>query len=113
VVESGTRIAHAVIGVRSCIGRDASIRDCVMIGADRDETDTERQQNARRAPPASASATAPSSNAPSSTRTRVSAATFRITNQRGLENHEGENYVIRDGIVVVPRGAVVPDGTVI
>ena len=26
---------------------------------------------------------------------------------------EGENYVIRDGIVVVPNGAVVPDGTVI
>jgi hypothetical protein len=26
---------------------------------------------------------------------------------------EGENYVIRDGIVVIPKAAVVPDGTVI
>jgi hypothetical protein len=26
---------------------------------------------------------------------------------------EGPNYVIRDGIVVIPRGTAVPDGTVI
>ncbi len=37
----------------------------------------------------------------------------RILNRRGVENDEGDNYVIRDGIVVIPRGAVVPAGTVI
>jgi len=26
---------------------------------------------------------------------------------------EAENYVIRDGVVVIPRNAVIPDGTVI
>ena len=29
------------------------------------------------------------------------------------KEEEGKNYVIRDGIVVIPRGAVVMDGTVI
>ena len=29
------------------------------------------------------------------------------------QNGEGKNYVIRDGIVVIPKGAVVLDGTVI
>jgi hypothetical protein len=30
-----------------------------------------------------------------------------------LQDAEGENFVIRDGIVVIPKGAVVPDETVI
>jgi glucose-1-phosphate adenylyltransferase len=37
----------------------------------------------------------------------------RIVNHKGLSEDEGENYVIRDGIVVIPRGSVVRDGTVI
>jgi glucose-1-phosphate adenylyltransferase len=37
----------------------------------------------------------------------------RIVNQKGLTEHEAANYVIRDGIVVIPRGTTVPDGTVI
>ena len=37
----------------------------------------------------------------------------RIVNQDKIKNHDGQNYVIRDGIVVVPKGAVVDDGTVI
>jgi glucose-1-phosphate adenylyltransferase len=26
-------------------------------------------------------------------------------------NCDGENYCIRDGVVVVPKGAIIPDGT--
>jgi glucose-1-phosphate adenylyltransferase len=37
----------------------------------------------------------------------------RIVNQRELKEADGENYAIRDGIVVIPNDAVVPDGTVI
>ena len=37
----------------------------------------------------------------------------RIVNDKGVREAEGEHYVIRDGIVVVPNAAVVPDGTVI
>jgi glucose-1-phosphate adenylyltransferase len=37
----------------------------------------------------------------------------RLINRRGVEEAEGNNYVIRDGILVLPRGTVVPDGTVI
>ena len=35
----------------------------------------------------------------------------RILNRHGLTDAEGDNYVIRDGVVVIPKGAVVPDGT--
>ena len=37
----------------------------------------------------------------------------RIVNHQKEQNAEGKNFVIRDGVVVIPKGAVVPDGTVI
>jgi glucose-1-phosphate adenylyltransferase len=37
----------------------------------------------------------------------------RISNVRNLEQADAENYCVRDGIVVIPQRAVVPDGTVI
>lgn len=36
-----------------------------------------------------------------------------ITSEGKPANADGENYYIRDGVVVVPKSAVVPDGTVI
>jgi glucose-1-phosphate adenylyltransferase len=37
----------------------------------------------------------------------------RIVNQKGARDDEGSNYVIRDGIVCIPRGTIIPDDTVI
>jgi len=37
----------------------------------------------------------------------------RITNQRNLQREDGKFFSIRDGIVVIPKGAEVPDNTVI
>ena len=34
----------------------------------------------------------------------------RIVNRAKVEDGEGENFVIRSGIVVIPRGSVLPDG---
>ena len=36
-----------------------------------------------------------------------------VANDRGIEEADAENYFIRDGIVLVPRDAVVPAATVI
>ena len=37
----------------------------------------------------------------------------QIVNRRQVQNEEGDYHVIRDGIVVIPDGMIVPDGTVI
>ena len=39
----------------------------------------------------------------------------RLTNEAGKVDADGPNgmYYIRDGIVCVPRGAIIPDGTVV
>jgi len=31
----------------------------------------------------------------------------------GLEEADGDSWFIRDGIIVIPKGAVIPDGTVV
>jgi glucose-1-phosphate adenylyltransferase len=36
-----------------------------------------------------------------------------IVNRREVQVEEASNYVIRDGIVIIPNGAIIPDGTVI
>jgi glucose-1-phosphate adenylyltransferase len=34
-----------------------------------------------------------------------------LTNEQGVEEADGPGYVIRDGVIVVPKGGVVPSGT--
>jgi len=113
VVQSGTRIEHSVIGVRSRVGRNAVLRDTYLIGADVFETDAERAANrARGIPDFTVGDNTTIERAIVDKDCRIG-SNVRIVNERGLSDAEGENYVIRDGIVVIPRGAIVPDGTVI
>jgi glucose-1-phosphate adenylyltransferase len=36
-----------------------------------------------------------------------------LVNERGVQNADGNNYVIREGIIIIPKHAVLHDGTVI
>ena len=109
VVQAGTRLERCVVGVRSRIGTDSILRDTVMIGADDFES-------AAQCPPGMPALGV-------GDRCVIERAILdkdcrighrvQLINRRGLENEEGDNYVIRDGIIVIPNGAVVPDGTVI
>ena len=113
VVEAGTRITHSVVGVRTRIGQDTTIRDAVLIGADRFETDQERAGNRRRGiPDFTVGNGTLIENAILDKDCRVG-SDVRIVNREKRQEAEGENYVIRDGIVVIPKGAIVLDGTVI
>ncbi len=113
VIESGANIERSVIGVRSRIGRNATLREVVMIGADRIETDLDRQRNREReVPNLTVGHDAVIERAILDKDCRIG-ANVRIVNEKGIENAEAENYVIRDGIVCIPRGSVIPDGTII
>src|SRR5207248_269585 len=41
IVEAGATVERCVVGIRSRIGQGATVRDTVLIGADRYETDAE------------------------------------------------------------------------
>jgi glucose-1-phosphate adenylyltransferase len=113
VVQSGTTIQRSIVGVRSRIGQNVTLRDSVVIGADRYETDEERAANAQaRRPNLTVGDNTLIERAILDKDCRVG-RNVRIVNARQIADDEGTNYVIRDGIVVIPRGAIVPDGTVI
>ena len=89
------------------------LRDTVIIGADRFETDAERAANRRRGVPDFGVGDGCVIERAILDKDCRIGRNVRIVNRRGVQDAEGENYVIRDGIVVIPNGAVVPDGTVI
>jgi glucose-1-phosphate adenylyltransferase len=112
-VEAGTRMTRCVVGVRSQIGRKVALRDTVIIGADGFETESERKANARRGFPNLGVAEGSLIERAILDKDCRVGREVQIVNRRQLQDDDGPNYVIRDGIVVIPKGAVVPDGTVI
>jgi glucose-1-phosphate adenylyltransferase len=113
VVEPGAHIERSLLGVRSRIGQNVVLRDSIVIGADRFETDAERAANRRQnVPDFTIGEGSIIERAIVDKDCRIG-RNVRIVNPRGLQEDEGENYVIRDGIVVIPKAAIVPDGAVI
>jgi glucose-1-phosphate adenylyltransferase len=113
VIHRGSHLERCVIGLRTQVGRDAVLRDTVVTGADALETDAERQNNrAQGIPDIGVGERSVIERAILDKDCRIG-NDVRIVNHLNLRDAEGENYVIRDGIVVIPKGAVVPNGSVI
>src|SRR5262249_23787039 len=113
VIQPGTRLERCVIGVRSRIGPGVVIRDSVIIGADHFETDAERAGNRERGTPDFTVGEGTVIEQAIVDKDCRIGRNVRIINRRGVTEDEGDNFVIRDGIVVIPKGSVVPDGAVI
>jgi glucose-1-phosphate adenylyltransferase len=113
VVQAGTRIAGCLVGVRSRIGRNVTLEDTVIIGADRFETEAEQEKNRQRGTPSLGVGDGSVIKRAILDKDCRVGKNVQIINRANVENGEGEYYVIRDGIVVIPNDAVVPDGTVI
>jgi glucose-1-phosphate adenylyltransferase len=113
VIQPGTRIERCVIGVRSRIGHTATLRNCVMIGADRFETEGEQTENQKQGIPSFGVGDGSVVEQAILDKDCRIGRNVQIVNRKHLTTDEGPNYVIRDGIVVIPKAAVVPDGTVI
>jgi glucose-1-phosphate adenylyltransferase len=112
-VGAGAVLERCVVGVRSRIGAGAVVREAVLLGADRVETPAERAENRRRGlPDVGVGDGAVVERAVVDRDCRIGRGA-RVVNRLGLRDHVGDDYVIRDGVVVLPEKAVVPDGAVI
>lgn len=115
VIGRGAKLERCLIGVRSRIGAGCVLRDTVMIGSDDFETDGQRAANRKLGRP----------DLNVGENTRIERAILdkdcrigrgvRLVNESGQTDYDGPNgmYYIRDGIIVVPRAAIIPDGTVV
>jgi glucose-1-phosphate adenylyltransferase len=107
------RIERSVIGIRSRIADGARIRHSLILGADLYETAVDLERQSRDGlPPIGIGAGTVIENAIVDKNARVG-RNVRIVNESGERERDAGNYHIRDGIVVVPKAAVIPDGTVI
>jgi glucose-1-phosphate adenylyltransferase len=112
-IEAGSHIERSVIGLRGRVGRNVTLRETVVAGADYYETEAQRQENRERGVPDIGIGEGTVIQQAILDKGCRIGANVRILNEKGLREADQENHVIRDGIVVIPRGAVVPDGTVI
>jgi glucose-1-phosphate adenylyltransferase len=113
LVDCGTRAERCVFGVRARVGRNVTLRDTVMIGAGHFETEREKASaRARGLPDVGVGDGSVIERAILDKDCRIGRG-VRVVNRAGVQEADGDNYAVRDGIVVIPKGAVLPDGTVI
>jgi glucose-1-phosphate adenylyltransferase len=112
-IMQGAHIDRAVIGIRSRIGAGTQIRNSLLIGADGYETLQQMEATqANGIPPIGIGSESVVENAIIDKNARIGRG-VQITNRDGIKEYDGNGYFIREGIVIVPKNGIVPDGAVI
>ena len=107
------QIERSVIGIRSVIGANCQIANTIVMGADSEESPADRARNAAQGiPDMGIGANSTITGAIIDKNARIGERVCITNKDRGVEADEA-NYHIRDGIVVVPKDAVIPSGTVV
>ena len=112
VVSDGCIITDAslercVIGIRSIIESGAVLRNVVMMGADYYETESAPPAGA---PPVGIGRNTTINDAIVDKNARIGERVV-ISPEGKPSEYDGENFYIRDGIVIIPKNAVIPDGS--
>jgi len=105
---TSANIERAVIGIRSVIENGSTIRNSVLMGADfyREED----PQSAPDRPPLGIGRHCVIEGAIIDKNARIGDGVV-ITPEGKAADMDGDNYYVRDGVIVVPKGAVIPAGT--
>ncbi len=106
-------IANSVIGLRSIIGPNATIRSSVIMGADYYETKAEKAYNRRIGRPYIGIADGAYIEGALIDKNAYIGRNVQIRSVAGQPDSDHENWFVRDGLVIVPKSAVIPDGTII
>jgi glucose-1-phosphate adenylyltransferase len=104
---SDVHIERAVIGGRSYIDTGSTIRNSVIMGADFYDVAEAKRPGL---PELGIGKNCVIDHAIIDKNARIGDGCV-ITPEGKPENSDGANYYMRDGIVVVPKGGVIPDGT--
>lgn len=107
VIGDKTKIDRSVIGIRSRIGSDASIEECIVMGADFTERPTrDPRPNPGIGDGASIRRAILDKNV-------TIGADAKIVNKDNRADFDSETFFIRDGIVIVPKNVAIDPGQVI
>jgi glucose-1-phosphate adenylyltransferase len=107
-------ISDSVIGLRSIVGPGVRISRSVIMGADFYEDDARRAANRERGrPDVGIGSNSTIEGAIIDKNARIGKKVVIRPHPEITDMVDEGNYVIRDGLVIVPKNAVIPDGTVI
>lgn len=113
IIQSGAKIRHSVIGLRSRINTGSDVEDSVILGNDFYETLYDIKYNKSKGIPlVGIGEGCVIKKAIIDKNVRIGER-VKIINQKGLENFDGGNYTIKNGIVIVEKNAMINPGTVI
>lgn len=113
VILDHCRIERSVIGIRSRIQKGATIGNTLVMGADFYQLPHEIQADIDSGiPPIGIGEGSVIEGAIVDKNARIGKG-VRIVNTKGRADAEADNYFIRDGIVVIPKNVIVPDGTLV
>jgi glucose-1-phosphate adenylyltransferase len=103
---SDAHLERSVIGIRSIIQTGATIRNSIIMGADYFDLEQQRDPDL---PALGIGRNCIIDRAIIDKNARIADGVV-VTPEGKPANHDGENYFIRDGIVVVTKNAVIPEG---
>jgi len=112
-VLDGAKITHSIIGSRTRIEEGTTISHSYVIGAGKYETRQEMNENLRQGiPNIGIARNVTVANAIIDRDARVGSDVV-IKNAGNHRNFDGATFYVRDRIVVIPKGAIIPDGSII
>jgi glucose-1-phosphate adenylyltransferase len=109
----GARIEECVVGVRTYINEGTTLRSAIVMGCDSYESvNQELKDDGMEMPHASIGSGCHIERAIIAKNAHVG-DNVQIRDRSGAPDEDGPGWYIRDGIVIVPKGAVIEPGTVI
>lgn len=106
-------VKNSIIGLRSVIRSDARIFNSIIMGADYYESfEEQRIKDEKGLPYMGIGEGSIIQNAIVDQNASIG-RNVRIVNQKGRKDYDGQNFSVRDGIVVIHRNAELPDNTII
>jgi glucose-1-phosphate adenylyltransferase len=109
----GSIIENSIIGIRSFVEEGTLIQRSIIMGNSRYETiDTKRKNAEKGVPNLGIGNNCIIRNAIIDIDCKIG-DNVHILNKDNKQEEDGEFYSIRDGIVIIPKGTVVPNNTII
>ena len=108
-----SELDRTIVGIRSIISGGSRVYQSVLMGADFYESDASRAENKRLGvPKVGIGRNCLIQNAIIDKNARIGDNSV-LVNRDGVDNYDGDNYYIRDGIVIVPKDATILPETVV
>ena len=110
---NGVYTRNSIIGLRSRIDSGTKIEDTILMGSDNYEAIDDMQRNLEAGVPhLGIGRNCVIKKAIIDKNVRIG-NDVQIVNKRDVTEEDGDNYCIRDGIIIIPKNATIKDGTVI